>query len=104
MAIIIKKRNVEPARPPAPLVDTTPTTQAAQPQASSKAISPQKREPVAYIPLELRPVATSLEQFWSNRGAFRLPEARACKKCGHGYPFPCDGASNCMNLMKRTKV
>ena len=97
---IVKKRHVEQARPPAPLIDPTPPSKGKAKQAPTEPKPAPSPKPQANPqPAKQLRLATSLTDYWDNRNSVYLPEFRACKKCGHSYPFPCDGKSKtCMNI------
>lgn len=105
MPIIIKKRHVVNPIAPAPLVQDPPITQAEAPQSSTKLPPAPTKAPADNPPpvRELR-LATSLADYWDNRSQVYLPEFRACTKCKHSYPFPCDGKSKtCANVPAKGK-
>ena len=95
---IIKKRNVEEARKPAPLIDPTPPIKTEEKQAPTELKIAPSPKPGPDIPYEKRPVADTLAEFWANPSKYRTRPPRACKLCEGLYSYPCDGLNDkCMN-------
>jgi hypothetical protein len=99
MAIkIIKKRHVEEARAPAPLIDTPPPIKAEAKHAPTELKIAPSPKPLPGLPYEKRPVADTLAEFWANQAKYRTRPPRACKLCESVYSYPCDGLNDtCMN-------
>ena len=95
---IIKKVNVEQARPPAPLIEDTPPIRPQTPPASTELKIAPSPKPGPDIPYEKRPVADTLAEFWANPSKYRTKPPTACKCCGSLYSYPCHGDNDkCMN-------
>ena len=105
---IIKKRHVEEARAPAPLIDPTPPSRSKRNKLPQSSKSPPAR-PGPDIPYEKRPVADTLAEFWANPAKYRTRPPTACKLCELIYSYPCHGLNDkCMNAIyakerKKTK-
>ena len=95
---IIKKVNVEQARPPAPLIEDTPPIRAETKPASTELKIAPSPKPGPDIPYDKRPVADTLAEFWANPAKYRTRPPRACKLCEAIYAYPSDGLNDkCMN-------
>ena len=101
---IIKKRHVEEARAPAPLIEATPPIKTEAKQAPTELKIAPSPKPGPDIPYEKRPVADTLAEFWANPAKYRTRPPTACKLCESIYSYPCHGLNDkCMNAIYATE-